>query len=77
MVGRKKNSPRRPPSYWKRHRDQKCDCGGYHFPHRIKGGACYHSPRADYYHALRAGVPLKEAMELLSAADLERMSPLT
>jgi hypothetical protein len=33
-----------------------CDCGGYCFPHRKFGGACYNGPRADYYAALRAGI---------------------
>ena len=68
--------PLRPASYWRRHRLQKCDCGGYWFPHRKGGGACYYSSRRDYYEALRAGVPLREAMQLLSAADLERMFPI-
>lgn len=55
---------------------QVCDCGGYLFPHRRTGGACVHGSRTDYYHALRAGVPLAECMQLLSAADLRRMFPL-
>lgn len=51
-----------------------CDCGGYHFPHRWGGGACYHSSRAAFYWA--RSLPLKERMELLSAADLDRLFPL-
>lgn len=50
-----------------------CGCGGYLFPHRKHGGACEHSPRADYYQALRAGVPEDEALQLLWADKLERM----
>lgn len=53
---------------------QPCDCGGYHFPHRRGGGACYYSSRADFYHA--RSLPLKERMEFLSAADLDRLFPL-
>jgi hypothetical protein len=51
----------------------RCDCGGYHFPHRRTGGACDHGARRDYYLAVRCGVPRLEALELLSAAQLERM----
>lgn len=54
----------------------RCDCGGYHFPHRRTGGACIHGPRSDFYHALRAGLSLSEAMLELSVAQLERMFPL-
>lgn len=68
--------PLRPLSYWLRHQREKCQCGGYWFPHRKGGGACDHSSRADYYRALRAGLPLSECQQLLSAADLERMFPL-
>lgn len=57
-------------------RPKPCWCGGYWFPHRKGGGACHHSPRSDYYLALRAGVPEREAMQLLSAADLRRLYPL-
>jgi len=53
-----------------------CHCGGYHFLHRKGGGACEHSSRAHYYAATRAGLPLAERMEFLSAADLRRMFPL-
>lgn len=53
-----------------------CDCGGYHFPHRKTSGACVHSSRADYYHAMRAGLPEPECMALLSAADLRRFYPI-
>jgi hypothetical protein len=54
----------------------RCDCMGYHFPHRKAGGACEHSPRADYYHALRCGLPREEALLMLSVDQLERMVPL-
>lgn len=73
--GRRK--PKRPWSYWLRHQREKCDCGGYHFPHRRGGGACIHSERADFYHALRQGVPLSEAMQLLTAGQLEAMFPVS
>lgn len=61
---------------WRRNRRLKCVCMGYHFPHRVKSGACEHSSRADYYAALRSGNTIREAMEHLSAADIERMFPL-
>lgn len=66
----------RPLSYWLRHQRQKCGCGGYWFPHRKGGGACDYSSRADYYRALRAGMSLNEAQQLLSVADLEYLFPL-
>lgn len=69
--------PPRTARYWKKHQEQKCQCGGYHFPHRKGGGACVHSTRADYYAALRAGLPLDECMALLSAADLARLYPIS
>lgn len=50
-----------------------CGCMGYWFPHRKGGGACEHSPRVDYYLALRADVPEGEALQLLWADKLERM----
>ena len=53
---------------------ERCDCGGYWFPHRRTGGACCHGPRCDFYLALRAGWPRHEAEQLLSADQLERMS---
>lgn len=53
-----------------------CSCSGYWFPHRPGGGACYSSPRADFYAALRNGASLSEAMAELSVAQLERMFPL-
>lgn len=31
----------------RRGREQKCNCGGYHFPHRKNGGFCYESPQAE------------------------------
>lgn len=70
------SKPLRPLSYWLRHQREKCGCGGYHFPHRRTGGACDHSPRAAYYIALRHGATQAEAMELLSADQLERMFPI-
>lgn len=54
----------------------RCDCSGYWFPHRKTGGACVHGPRSDFYHALRAGLDMAEAMTLLSAAQIERMFPV-
>lgn len=67
--------PRAPDGPWTDKRGRPvCDCGGYHFPHRRRSGACYSSPRADYYAALRADDP--EALALLSAADLRRFFPL-
>lgn len=66
----------RPLSYWLRHAREKCDCGGYHFPHRRGGGACVFSSRRDFYAAVRDGVPLAEAQQHLSAADLRRMWPI-
>ncbi len=68
--------PSRPLSYWLRHQRQKCGCGGYWFPHRKGGGACEHSPTRDYHQALRAGLPQNEAMQLLTADQLDRLFPL-
>lgn len=53
----------------------RCDCGGYAFPHRRRGGACEHSPRRDYYLALRCGLSESEAAQTLWAYQLERMQP--
>ena len=44
---------------------QRCDCGGYWFPHRRGGGACDYSRRRDYHLALRAGCSRDEALRLL------------
>ena len=55
----------------------RCDCLGYHFPHRKSGGACEHSPRRSYYWALRNGATRQDAMLELSAAQIEVMFPLT
>lgn len=71
-----RRKPKRPLSYWLRHQREKCDCGGYWFPHRRGGGACYHSPVSDYYHAIRQGVPKEEAMQLLTSDQLDRLFPL-
>lgn len=40
---------------WRLNQRLKCECGGYHFPHRRTGGACDHSPTRDYHLALRQG----------------------
>lgn len=32
-------------SWWLRHKRERCDCGGYWFPHRRGGGRCYSNPR--------------------------------
>ncbi|MDP4300376.1 hypothetical protein [Leptothrix discophora] len=56
-------------STWRATRER-CDCGGYWFPHRITGGACHHGPRCDYYLALRAGATQEEAEAQLSADQL-------
>ena len=53
-----------------------CWCEAYWFPHRRAGGACYHSPRRDYYLAIRSGASQPEAMAQLSINQLERMFPL-
>lgn len=58
-------------------RPKPCWCGGYWFPHRKGGGACEHSPRADYYLALRYGATMAEAMLELSINQLERMFPIS
>lgn len=71
-----RRKPLRPLSYWLRHQREKCCCGGYHFPHRRGGGACDHSPRADYYRALRSGVDPEEAQLLLSVNDLRKLFPI-
>jgi len=53
MSGR---SPR-----WRRNQRLKCECGGYHFPHRIKGGACIHSATAIFHSCIRQGMSEAEA----------------
>lgn len=53
-----------------------CRCMGYHFPHRRRGGACEQNSAADYWRGLRSGLTKEEAMQLLSAADLDRMFPI-
>lgn len=58
---------------WRRNRARKCNCGGYHFPHRRTGGACHHGPRADYYLGLRSGLSKPEAEALLWAHVLETL----
>jgi hypothetical protein len=54
----------------------KCCCWGYSFPHRKGSGMCDHSPRSDYYRAIRDGVPAREALQFLSIGQLERVAPL-
>ena len=54
----------------------RCNCLGYHFPHRKGSGACESSPCGDYYQAKRHGMPESEAQALLSVAQLERMFPV-
>lgn len=68
--------PLRPMAYWMRHRVQKCMCGGYWFPHRHGSGACDYSAYRDYHLALRQGVPVAEAMLLLTADQLDIQHPL-
>ena len=71
-----RRKPPRPRSYWLRHQREKCWCLGYWFPHRRGGGACDHSPRVDYYRALRDGASVEEAMQLLTASDLRKLYPI-
>lgn len=52
---------------------RKCNCDGYHFPHRLGGGACQYGLRRDYYRAVSQGMLKEEALTLLSAAALETM----
>lgn len=59
---------------WQRPRP--CWCSGYWFPHRKGGGACFSSPRSEYYMAIRQGATWAEALELLSVNQLERMFPI-
>lgn len=63
-----------PPMTWRATR-LKCECGGYHFPHRKGGGACIHSPRSAYYTALRNGASDSEAQAELWCDKLELMIP--
>lgn len=58
-------------NYWKKHKEQKCECIGYWFPHRKGGGACEFSVRADYYAAKRQGLSEAEALQLLNSSVLE------
>jgi hypothetical protein len=55
---------------------ERCNCGGYHFPHRYGGGACHYGPRADYYLAKRQGLSEAEAQQFLSVTHLEQMFPV-
>lgn len=57
-------------SSWRATRER-CDCSGYWFPHRRGGGACEHSPRREYYLALRARMTKADAEALLWADKLE------
>lgn len=54
----------------------RCDCGGYWFPHRKTGGACDHGPRRDFFIAIRGGATISDAMQELSADQLNRMFPI-
>ena len=54
----------------------RCNCLAYHFPHRKHSGACVYGGKADYYQAMRAGIPQPEAMQLLSVNQLEQLFPL-
>jgi hypothetical protein len=63
------------PRQWTATRD-KCNCGGYSFPHRKGSGMCDHSARSDYYRAIRDGVPALEALQHLSVNMLEQVAPL-
>jgi hypothetical protein len=74
-LGMARVSVNRNTSTWRNTR-LRCDCSGYWFPHRKTGGACTHGPRSDFYNALRAGLPVSEAMALLSAVQIERMFPV-
>lgn len=40
---------------WRRNRALKCLCGGYWFPHRIHGGACFTSKTHEIHIAKRGG----------------------
>ncbi len=42
---------------WRRNQRLKCECGGYHFPHRRGGGACAHSKTCRLHWAIRGGDP--------------------
>lgn len=59
-------------SAWRNSR-LRCDCGGYHFPHRKGGGACDFGIRRDYYLGLRGGLSKPEAMTLLWAHTLDTL----
>lgn len=37
----------------RRGRQQKCECGGYHFPHRKGSKFCYEHPHAEFIHTER------------------------
>lgn len=39
----------------KENRDLKCDCGGYHFPHRKGSGLCHTNPDRDIVDARKRG----------------------
>ena len=73
---RKILKPKRTQAYWAKHKLEKCECGGYWFPHRKGGGACEHSSKKDFYAAMRAGLPLSECQTLLSVQDLEILFPI-
>lgn len=72
----RRSKPKRSAAYWRRHREQKCLCSGYWFPHRKTGGACEHSTTASYHLARCAGLTHEEALETLSVAGLRKLLPL-
>lgn len=47
----------------------KCECGGYHFPHRRAGGACAHSKTLVYHLARRQGLSDADARIELQLAS--------
>jgi hypothetical protein len=53
---------------WRRNQRLKCECGGYHFPHRITGGACDHSPTQAIHLAKRGGDKAEIADAILDYA---------
>lgn len=51
MRARIPSSRRKGPGalrYFARHTRERCDCGGYYFPHRYSSGACFGNPRYNH-----------------------------
>lgn len=46
---------------------QMCDCGGYHFRHRLGSGMCYENPASHVKHASRAGTPDDELLDVAAS----------